>query len=81
MTPFTSDQWIFLLLVFALGLLIGMFFMAGGKWKRRFREERNRCAELETENERLRREAREMDSLRHAAARTPPRDADERGPI
>jgi uncharacterized membrane protein len=81
MTPFTPDQWIILILIFVLGLLVGMFFMAGNKWKGRYREERSRYEALEAENEKLRRDAREMDSLRNAAAKDPPRDAEERRPL
>jgi hypothetical protein len=46
-TPFTTDQWLVLILVFVLGLLIGMWITAGGKWKRRYREEVARREELE----------------------------------
>ena len=82
MTPFTTDQWIVLILIFLLGLLIGMFAMAGNKWKRRYHDEIRAREELERENERLRREAREMDSLRSAAARDEARHrTDERGPL
>ena len=83
MTPFTTDQWIVLILVFLLGLLIGMFVMAGSKWKRRYRDEVRAREELERENEKLRREHREMDSLRNAAARDEARHhrGDERGPL
>jgi hypothetical protein len=81
MTPFTSDQWIMLALVFALGLLIGMFLLAGTGWKRRYQAEHARCQDLEAENNRLRSEAREMDSLRGAAARAPARDPEDRGPL
>jgi hypothetical protein len=48
-TPFTTDQWVILILVFLLGLLIGMWLMAGGKWKRRYREEVTRREALERE--------------------------------
>jgi hypothetical protein len=79
MTPFTSDQWVMLAIVFVIGLLVGMFLLAGGKWKRRYRLEYDRAEALEAENQRLRSEAREMDSLRHAAAKSPPpRTEDER---
>jgi uncharacterized membrane-anchored protein YhcB (DUF1043 family) len=74
MTPFAADQLIMLALSFVLGLLIGMFAMAGGRWKRAYREQARRAEELETENNRLQREAREMDSLRNAAARNERRD-------
>ena len=76
MTPFTTDQWVVLILVFVLGLLIGMFMMAGGKWKRRYKEEHKLRLEevrrrevLEKEHETLRGRHTEMDSLRHSAAR------------
>ena len=69
MTPFTSDQWIVVALVLLLGIVIGMAMMAGGKWKRRYREERARADSLEAENRRLQKDAGEMDTLRHAAAR------------
>jgi len=72
MTPFTFDQWIVAGLIFLLGLFIGMFAMAGGKWKRAWREENARVAELEAENKRLHTDAREMESLRNAAAKAPP---------
>ncbi len=79
MTPFTSDQWVMLAIVFVLGLLLGMYVLAGGKWKRRYRQEYARAETLEAENQRLRSEAREMESLRHAAAKSPPpRVEDER---
>jgi outer membrane murein-binding lipoprotein Lpp len=66
---FTPDQWLIVALIFLLGLVVGMAIMAGGKWKRRYKEESRRCRELEADNARLRKEAGEMDSLRHAAAR------------
>ncbi len=65
----TPEQWLILLLAFLLGLILGMAFLASPKWKRRYREEARRREELEAENKRLRRDAGEMDSLRHAAAR------------
>jgi hypothetical protein len=56
-----------------------MFLAAGGKWKRRYRDEVRRREELERDNERLLREHREYESLRHSAARAP---VDERrGPL
>ncbi|HEX8263122.1 MAG TPA: hypothetical protein VF547_09645 [Allosphingosinicella sp.] len=69
MTLFTPDQWLIVGLIFLLGIVLGMALMAGGKWKRRYKEERARCAELEAENRRLQKDAGEMDSLRQAAAR------------
>jgi hypothetical protein len=79
MTPFTIQQWIVVALVFLLGLVVGMSMLAGGRWKRRYQEERERSEALEAENARLRTEAREMESLRHAAAKSPP--PAERGPL
>ena len=61
MTPFASDQWVILLLMFLLGLFLGMYFLSGRKWKRRYREE-------VAHRERLEREHREADSLRRAEA-------------
>lgn len=69
MTLFTPDQWLIVALVFVLGLVLGMALMAGGKWKRRYKEERARADALEAENRRLEKETGEMDTLRHAAAR------------
>lgn len=69
--PFTLNQAIMSGMLFILGLLIGMFLLAGGKWKRRYRNEVGRREALETENETLRRDAREMESLRHAAVSHP----------
>ena len=70
MPAFTNDQWLMIGLVFLLGIVIGMMLMAGGKWKRRYRDEAAKRQALETENAKLRRDAGEMDSLRQAAART-----------
>ena len=66
---FTPSQWLIVALIFLLGIVLGAALMAGGKWKRRYREEQARCAELEAENARLRKDSAEMDTLRHAAAR------------
>jgi len=66
---FTPQQWLIVALIFLLGLVIGMALMAGGKWKRRYKDERARADKLEAENRRLGKESAEMDSLRHAAAR------------
>jgi len=69
MPSFTPDQWLILLLTFVLGIILGMALMANNKWKGRYRDEVRRREALEAENEQLRRDAREMDSLRQAAAR------------
>jgi cell division protein FtsB len=63
------NEWVLYILIFLLGLVLGMALMAGGKWKRRYREESRRSAELEAENKKLRAQETEMGSLRHAAAR------------
>ncbi len=67
---FTNDQWLIVALIFLLGLVIGMALMAGGKWKRRYRDETRRCEALEAENKKLRADAQEMDTLRQAAAKS-----------
>jgi hypothetical protein len=83
MMTFTLDQWLVLTLVFALGLVLGMALLASPKWKDRYREEVARREAVEAENERLRRDGAEMDSLRTAAARDEVRrrDTDEPGPL
>lgn len=79
---FTPDQWLILLLAFVLGLVLGMALLASPKWKGRYREEVARREELEQENDRLKREASEMDSLRNAAARDEARRrSDEPAPL
>jgi hypothetical protein len=76
-TFFTPDQWVIVALVFLLGIVLGMALMANGKWKGRYREERARADALEAENQRLRKDSAEMDSLRHAAARDEARRRDD----
>ncbi len=49
MTPFATDQWVMLVLVFLLGLFLGGWLLAGTKWKRRYREEVVRRETLERE--------------------------------
>ncbi|WP_395613779.1 hypothetical protein [Allosphingosinicella sp.] len=79
---FTPDQWLILLLAFVLGLVLGMALLASPKWKARYREEAARREEVEADNARLRRDAGEMDSLRHAAAKDEARQrSDEPGPL
>jgi hypothetical protein len=48
-TPFTTDQWVIVILVFLLGLFLGGWIFAGTKWKRRYREEVVRRETLERE--------------------------------
>ena len=69
MNAVSYNEWVLYILIFLLGLVVGMALMAGGKWKRRYREEARLRQELETENKRLRVQESEMDTLRTAAAR------------
>src|ERR1051325_9585049 len=70
------NAWVIIVLVFLLGLLVGMWMTQGGrrKWKSRYKEEQTRRDALEKEHERNRaewdereKEWRERDSLRVAA--------------
>jgi beta-lactamase regulating signal transducer with metallopeptidase domain len=76
----TSDPnlWAICILVFLLGLLIGVFLTAGGrrKWKARYRSEADRREALEREHADREKEWRERDSLRNAAIKD--RDRDDR---
>ena len=83
MQAFSPDQWVVLGMVFLLGIFLGMAFLASPKWKRRYRDEVARREAVEAENAQLRRDAAEMDSLRHAAARDEARrrPVDEQGPL
>jgi hypothetical protein len=67
----TSDPnlWAICILVFLLGLLVGVFLTAGGrrKWKTRYRSEVDRRESLEREHADREKEWRERDSLRVAA--------------
>jgi uncharacterized membrane-anchored protein YhcB (DUF1043 family) len=80
MPAFTPDQWLIILLTFVLGVILGMALMASPKYKGRYRDEVRRREALEAENAELRRNAREMDSLRNAAARDEVRRRDEATP-
>jgi len=77
-TPFAPDQWVILLLLFLLGLFVGMYLLSGRKWKRRYREEVAHRERLEREHreevsrrETLERDHRELQSTRVAADRHP----------
>jgi hypothetical protein len=85
----TSDPnlWAICILVFLLGLLIGIFLTAGGrrKWKTRYNSEVERRQALEKEHEQRARdwderekEWRERDSLRAAAVKDRRDPADDR---
>ena len=81
MTPFTMDQIAITALLFLLGLLIGMFAMAGGRWKRAYQEQVRENERLRSEITRLESEAREMESLRGAATKAPGRAPSTDNPI
>lgn len=72
------NLWAICLLVFILGLLIGVFLTAGGrrKWKVRYKSEVDRREALEREHSDREKEWRERDSLRAAAAKD--RDREDR---
>jgi hypothetical protein len=76
----TNDPnlWAISILIFVLGLLVGVFLTAGGrrKWKRRYKDEvetreswQREHAKLQQEHEEREKEWRERDSLRSAAIR------------
>jgi len=71
---FTPNEWLVLGLVLLFGLLLGAALAAGGgrKHKARYKEEARRAAELERENDRLRKELKqaEIDTIA-ARARAP----------
>lgn len=69
MNAVSYNEWVLYILIFLLGLVVGMALMAGGKWKRRYREEVRVRQDLEVENKRLRAQEVEMGTLRQAAAR------------
>jgi uncharacterized membrane-anchored protein YhcB (DUF1043 family) len=69
-TPLAPDQWVLLLLVFLLGLFVGMYFLAGGKWKRRYREqERLHREELRSRDAAIAADRRNVDAPLAASAR------------
>jgi hypothetical protein len=81
--PSDPNVWVIYVLVFILGLLIGVFLTAGGrrKWKERYNSEVDRRRELEKAHEQRakewderEKEWRERDSLRAAAVKSPPDD-------
>ena len=76
----TTDPnlWAICILVFLLGLLIGVFLTAGGrrKWKTRYRSEVDRREALERDHAEREKEWRERDSVR--AAPVTDRDPDDR---
>ena len=73
MDLFTPNQWLLVLLAFLLGMFLGMAFLAGTKWKRRWREEVRKRETVEAENRQLRKDMAEADTLHRAALREPGR--------
>lgn len=74
----SPNVWAICILVFLLGLLIGVFLTAGGrrKWKTRYQSEYERREKLEREHADREKEWRERDSLRAAAVKDRDRDDD-----
>ncbi len=70
MASFTPNEWFILILVFLLGLLLGMAAMAGGKWKRRYREEVAKRQAAEADRARFESQARQAET-RAATTATP----------
>jgi hypothetical protein len=74
----TTDPnlWAICILVFLLGLLIGVFLTAGGrlKWRERYKSEVDKRETLEREHGEREKEWRERDSLRNAAVKDKDRD-------
>ena len=79
------NAWVIVVLVFLLGLLVGMWMTQGGrrKWKARYKDEQARRDAIEKEHERhhaewdaKEKEWRERDSLRAAAIKDPAEPGD-----
>jgi hypothetical protein len=66
---FTTNQWLFVGLVFLLGIVIGAILRGSGRWKAAYYDEVRKREALEVENRRLAKDGAEMDSLRNAAAK------------
>jgi hypothetical protein len=78
MDAFSLDQWLVLLRAFLLGLFLGMAFLAGGKWKRRYKDEVRRREALEAEHRQLREQYVKAEPVHRAEARDPELRADGR---
>ncbi len=61
---FTLNEWLVVGLVFLLGLVLGAALTAGGgrKHKERYADEHRRNADLQAENDRLRKDVRVVES-------------------
>ena len=64
MPQFTPNEWLIIVLIFLLGLILGMAAMAGNKWKQRYREEVRKREAAEADRSRL------ESQVKHAEART-----------
>jgi predicted flap endonuclease-1-like 5' DNA nuclease len=51
MLAWSTNQWVILILALLAGMFIGMFLLAGGKWKRRYREEVKRREHVERDRD------------------------------
>jgi hypothetical protein len=71
MPGFTPNEWLIVLLVFVLGLLLGMAAMAGGKWKRLYREEVKKRQAAEADRARFESQARQAETRATAATVAP----------
>jgi hypothetical protein len=67
MASFTPNEWFILVLVFLLGFLLGAAAMAGGKWKRRYREEVAKRQAAEADRARFESQARQAETRAAAA--------------
>jgi hypothetical protein len=76
MAAFTPNEWFILLLVFLLGLLLGMAAMAGGKWKRLYREEVRKRQAAEADSARYESQARQAETRATASPAVPPHRTD-----
>jgi len=73
---FTPNEWLVLGLVLLFGLVLGVALAAGGgrKHKARYRDEARRSADLERENERLRKELKQAEIATVSARARAPAD-------
>ncbi len=76
MDVFTANQWLIVGLVLLFGLLIGAAIASGGgrKHKVRYQEESRRRAELESDNDRLRKDMKQAEIDNVAARARAPAD-------
>lgn len=51
MLAWSTNEWAIAILTFLVGMFIGMFLLAGGKWKRRYRDEVARREEVERDRD------------------------------